>query len=333
MTLGHNRPPLDEGWIARHRSVRGHWLVGHGLRVKPADPKRKHCLSQGEAWEDLLMECRYEDGFVENGGKKMRLDRGSLVGAVSWLGMRWNWTPQTVRTFLDKLECDGMISRHVPGASENNKHVGKQATIISVCNYDRFQSPNWGEEQTEQQTNNNSPKNEPQTSSKQPTNDQQTSNNIYKDNKGTKEQRNKETKKETTLPARTREAVDIEIIEPVKSTSGAQLVMGDLLDACNGSLDNPVNCQGLLSEAIPRMWVESGCDIERDIIPTLKALGRKHHGKRIRSWAYFTDAIADARDTRLRGMPPPDASGGRSQSKSETEYERITRLMGRKETT
>lgn len=119
------------------------------------------------------MECRYADGFVENAGRKMRLERGSVVGAVSWLGHRWNWTPQTVRTFLDKLEDDGMILRHVPGASENNKHVGRSATIISVCNYDKYQNPNMSAQQTEQQTN-----------SKQTTNEQQ----QYKDNKGTKEQ-------------------------------------------------------------------------------------------------------------------------------------------------
>lgn len=179
--MASNNPPLSEGWIARHRSVREHWLVGHGLQVKPADPSIRRCLTQGEAWEDLLMECRYEDGFVQNGGRKMRLERGSLVGAVSWLGARWNWTPQTVRTFLDKLEDDGMISRHVPGASESNKHVGKASTVITVCNYSQFQSTPDRAQQTDQQTN-----------SKQATNDQQTSNNIYKDNKGTKEQGNKE---------------------------------------------------------------------------------------------------------------------------------------------
>ena len=190
--VGHNGGPslltASDGWIARYRSVRTHWLVGHGLQVKPADPSRKRCHTQGEAWEDMTMECRYDGGFVDNGGRKMRLERGSLLGAVSWLAARWNWTPQTVRTFLDKLESDGMILRHVPGSSQSNKHVGKQATVITVCNYERFQNPTQFQQQTEQQT-----------SSKQTTNDQQTSNNIYKDNKGTKEQRNKEEDPQTPI--------------------------------------------------------------------------------------------------------------------------------------
>lgn len=191
--IGHNGgPPVtfsgDDGWIARHRSVRDHWLVGHGLRVKPADPSRRKCLNQGEAWEDLTMECRYSDGFIESGGKKLRLERGTLLGAVSWLGNRWNWTPQTVRTFLDKLEADGMIKRHVPGASENNKHVGKQATVLTICNYEKYQAFGDHEWQAKQQTNNN-----------QAANNQQMSNNIYKDNKETKEQGNKE-REVTPLP-------------------------------------------------------------------------------------------------------------------------------------
>ena len=76
-----------------------------------------------------------------------------------------------------------------------------------------------------------------------------------------------------------------------------------LLDACNGSLDNPVNCQGLLNLAVPRMWLDSGCDLELDVIPALTAAGRKHHGKRIRSWDYFTGIVAESRAKRQAGMP------------------------------
>lgn len=74
-----------------------------------------------------------------------------------------------------------------------------------------------------------------------------------------------------------------------------------LIAACNGALDNPVNCLGLLSAATPIMWLETGCDMDRDIIPTLQAMGKKYHGKRIRSWEYFSGAIQDARNKRLHG--------------------------------
>lgn len=86
-----------------------------------------------------------------------------------------------------------------------------------------------------------------------------------------------------------------------------------LTRVCNGALDNPVNCQGLLSMAIPLMWIREGCDLEFDIVPTLAAMAKKNHGKRLRSWQYFSAAIRDARDARLRGLggapPLPTKSG------------------------
>lgn len=173
MSIGHNGgPPMSSfsgGWIAIARSMRGHPIVGFHLHAKPADPS-KGALQPALAFIDLIMECRYEDGFVQNGGRKMELQRGQLVGAVSWLAARWNWTPMAVRIWLDKLEADLMISRYVPGSSNNNKHVGRAATVITVCNYDEYQSQEPIKQQTEQQTN-----------SKQATNEQQ----QYKDNKET----------------------------------------------------------------------------------------------------------------------------------------------------
>lgn len=137
--IGHNGAPQDEGWIKRYRSVRDHWLVGHGIHVKPADPSKPRCHTQGEAWEDMIMECRYEAGYINNGGKKMELRRGEMLGAVSWLASRWNWTPKTVRRFLDQLENDGMIELIRNGVKEG-KQKGKQANALKVCNYDALQS-------------------------------------------------------------------------------------------------------------------------------------------------------------------------------------------------
>lgn len=179
--IGHNGGPTfssDGGWIAVARSMRNHPIVGFHLFAKPSDPSRG-ALQPSLAFIDLIMECRYEGGSVMNGGHKMEITRGQLLGAVSWLAKRWNWTPMAVRVWLDKLENDGMISRHVPGASKDNKHVGRQATVLTLCNYNQYQVQPTNKQQTEQQTN-----------SKQATNEQQ----QYKDNKETKEQGNKKEK-------------------------------------------------------------------------------------------------------------------------------------------
>lgn len=150
-------PPIDDdnaigrnGWVAIARAMREHHLVGFGRRVEPADPSRL-CFSRAEAWIDLIMECRWAPGRIMNGGRMMEIKPGQLLGATSWLANRWNWTPKTVRTFLEKLQADNMIERTTPGtqttpgspySSDGIKHgqqKGKQAQFISVCNYDIYQ--------------------------------------------------------------------------------------------------------------------------------------------------------------------------------------------------
>lgn len=125
------------GFIVEARDSRDHAIIGYGKQVKPCDPERGFCFSVNEAWRDLLHECRFRDGYVMNGGRKMLIERGSLVGAVSWLANRWNWTPKTVRGFLEKLENDGMIERVQPGL-EQGQQKGKQAQVLRVCNYSLF---------------------------------------------------------------------------------------------------------------------------------------------------------------------------------------------------
>jgi hypothetical protein len=188
--IGHNGAPMSEGWIARHRAVRDHWLVGHGLLVKPADPARKRTSTQGEAWEDLCMECRYSDGAVMNGGRKMELRRGELLGAVSWLAARWNWTPKTVRRFLDQLEGDGMIELKSPGV-QNGTQKGKQATVINVCNYDLYRTMRAHEGQAKGHATGEQRASTGQAEGTQGASKGQAEGNIYKEeqgNKGTKEQ-------------------------------------------------------------------------------------------------------------------------------------------------
>lgn len=172
---GHNGGPRS-GWIAVSRDMREHWLVGFGKPVPPADPEKDWVMSRAEAWLDLLMECQYEAGVVNNGGQKMLIKPGQLLGAVSWLAARWNWTPKTVRGFLDKLENDEMIERVAPGLEQGNQK-GKQAAVISVCNYSEYQVTGDPEGQAPGQSK-----------GKQRASKGQAEGNIYKDNNLTIEQ-------------------------------------------------------------------------------------------------------------------------------------------------
>lgn len=141
--IGDNRGPSlnpSEGdWVKIKRSSRWHHLVGFGQPVPACDPERG-AFSRGEAWQDLIMECNYCDGSVMNKGRRMTLRPGQLLGAVSWLASRWNWTPKTVRVFLDKLSDEGMVEFVFDSeAPKQGKHQGNQARIIEVCNYSRYQ--------------------------------------------------------------------------------------------------------------------------------------------------------------------------------------------------
>jgi hypothetical protein len=114
-------------------------------------------------------------------------------------------------------------------------------------------------------------------------------------------------KEKTTLPSTTVETNNLAQQQPRARESAALQVPADLSDrlieACNGSLDNPVNCMGLLSVSTPIMWLNQGCDLELDVLPTLRAAGQKYHGKRIRDWSYFTGMVAEAKAKRERGLP------------------------------
>jgi len=321
ITARHNGgPPLDDGsrqagdrsgWVAVTRSVRDHWLVGFGRHVDPCDPERGFCYSRAEAWLDLIMECRYVAGTVNNGGQRMEIKPGQLIGAVSFLGHRWNWTPKTVRGFLDRLQDEGMIERLTPGVtqpsnenregSKRGKQKGKQSQIITLCNWDIYQLVSHMEGQAKRQAPGEQRASTGQAEGTQGASEGQ----QYKEeqgNQGTREPRNNKT------------------AQPRAGVSDRDL-SEQLLAACNGALDNPVNCQGLLMMAEPRMWLEQGCDLEKDILPTLRDMGRRYHGKRVRSWNFFSGAIADAKRAREKGAVTFNENGD-----VETKAQRLARI-------
>lgn len=107
------------------------------------------------------------------------------------------------------------------------------------------------------------------------------------------------------------------------------LEVGDqLLAACNGSLANPVNCQGLLSYAIPQGWIDAGCDIDDDILPTLKAVGKRAHDSKkiVKTWNFFSDAVMQARDQRVQGLKNLETPRAGKKSR-ESEVDKIHRLV------
>lgn len=135
-TIGHNSAQASN-WIAVSREMRDHPIVGMGNPVKPEDPSRGS-FSKYEAWQDLLMEAKWKPFEVSNKGKVVTLQRGQLMAARAWLARRWNWSEKTVRGFIAKLESEFMI-RSDKGQSKGQRS-GHYANVLTVCNYDIYQT-------------------------------------------------------------------------------------------------------------------------------------------------------------------------------------------------
>jgi len=67
---------------------------------------------------------------------------------------------------------------------------------------------------------------------------------------------------------------------------------------------------GLLAFSEPIRWVVAGCDIDLDIIPALRSIAAR--GRTVRSWAYCSDAVFEARDRRLAPAPAVQSRPGTS---------------------
>lgn len=319
-------PYGSSGWIKVARDIRSHPLVGFGKIVKPCEPERGFCYSRNEAWTDLLMECRYSPGEVMNKGRKMEIKPGQLVGAVSWLAHRWNWTPKTVRWFLDQLQEDGMIKRETELAisqrteidrrsddvldrpnsgNRSGKQNGNQSQVLTICNYDIYQLAMYAQRQAKGQT-------EGQPDGKQAATERQANGNTLRKEEGKKEEEVRSSSPQQTEATPRHAHVAQPAIAAVRKMGlpsdplkGFGLTYDQLQDrlveAANGSLANLASAPGLLNLSEPIMWLEDGCDLERDIVPALRALSAKK--KSIGSWNYFRKAVGENRDRRIAGMP------------------------------
>lgn len=76
-----------------------------------------------------------------------------------------------------------------------------------------------------------------------------------------------------------------------------------LYEAANGSLVDEASHPGIAVLHIPQMWLREGCDLELDVLPTIREIGARKHGNKIRDWKYFTPAVAEAKATREAGLP------------------------------
>ena len=80
-----------------------------------------------------------------------------------------------------------------------------------------------------------------------------------------------------------------------------------LLDACNGAAANPAASPNIMVLSEPIKWLEGGCDLDLDILPTIRARAHKLRPGSVKNWSYFTQAVADAKASREAPMPEGNA--------------------------
>lgn len=80
-----------------------------------------------------------------------------------------------------------------------------------------------------------------------------------------------------------------------------------LLDACNGAAANPAVAPNILVLSEPLKWIKAGCDLELDILPTIRARAHRMRPGSVKNWSYFTQAVADAKASREAPMPVGEA--------------------------
>jgi hypothetical protein len=115
-------------------SERGFIAVARGFLDHPVVGARKP-YNDSEAWLWLLFEAAWKPQRVRvTNGRAVgcvTLERGQLTYSRSYLAKAWGWTEKRVRGFIFRLERDRQIVRQ----------TGHLQTVITICNYELYQSP------------------------------------------------------------------------------------------------------------------------------------------------------------------------------------------------
>ena len=87
-------------------------------------------FARGQAWVDLILLARFAPSQAYIRGMRIDLERGELAMSQELLAERWGWSRGKVARFLDDMQSNSEIERR-----QYNR-----IDIISVCNYNQYQS-------------------------------------------------------------------------------------------------------------------------------------------------------------------------------------------------
>jgi hypothetical protein len=104
--------------------------VNISRRLFDSEAFRDEPFTEREAWVWLVMEASWKDRTVRAGDYVTDTKRGQLAASVRFMAKAWSWTPAKVQRYLKRVEKLNMI------CSESDTGV----TVITICNYDKYQN-------------------------------------------------------------------------------------------------------------------------------------------------------------------------------------------------
>jgi hypothetical protein len=119
---------LVSGFIAMDRGALDHPLL------KDADRFR--------AWFWLIANAAWKPTRTRIKGTMVEIDRGDLTFSVRFLADNWGWSKSRVDRFLSDLRDEGMIETRSKIGTTAGHVAGQGQSIITICNYDKYQSSN-----------------------------------------------------------------------------------------------------------------------------------------------------------------------------------------------
>lgn len=111
------------GWFLLHRAV---W---DSPDFKP-EP-----FSEREAFIWSVSQAAFEPHLQWFNGVRLQVQRGQFATSTRKLAKAFKWSEKRVRSFIGRMETGGNWTHQSPQEAPHH------ATLITVCNYERFQSP------------------------------------------------------------------------------------------------------------------------------------------------------------------------------------------------
>jgi hypothetical protein len=94
-------------------------------------------LLEAAIWSWMCDTAAWKDTRIRFNGELINLKRGQLITSRGFMANGFCVGEQVIRTFLDNIEHDGMI----------NQLATRRGTIITICNYEKYQGIDFDDNQ------------------------------------------------------------------------------------------------------------------------------------------------------------------------------------------